>query len=265
LSAAVAENQGRRYFPGPSAYVLPIRLSVASPAFNEEKGIRSVIEEWDRYLAGRPEINAFEIVVCNDGSRDNTRAILDALASEHPEVHPIHFQENQGAAAALTAAIAATTMDWVLLTDSDGQFPIDNLERMLAEVRQRCAPAVIGIRRKKDRLFARFGSSISGSICNLLHGSSIHDFNSAFKLVWGPLLRALNLEAKGMNYSTEVTSRLLECGVPIAEVEIDHRPRASGASNMRLIRGAVHRFLFVGYIATRQLLLVLGVLRRPLS
>jgi len=238
---------------------------VAAPAFNEEKGIRSVVENWHRYLAGQPDIKAFEIVVCDDGSRDATGTILDALAGEHAQVRPIHFRENQGAAAALTAAIAATTMDWVLLTDSDGQFPIENLEPMLAEARRRCAPAVIGIRLKKDRLFARFGSSASGLVCNLLHRSSIRDFNSAFKLVWGPLLRALSLEAKGMNYSTEVTSRLLECRVPIAEVEIEHRPRASGTSNMRMIRGAAHRLLFVAYIAVRQLLLALGVLRRPLS
>ena len=151
-------------------------------------------------------------------------------------------------------------MDWVLLIDSDGQFPIENLERMLMEARHRCVPVVIGIRRKKDRFFARFGTSASGLMCNLVHGSSIHDFNSAFKLGWGPLLRAINLEAKGMNYSTEVTSRLLECRVPIAEVEIEHRPRTSGTSNMRMIRGAAHRILFVAYIAMRQLLLVLGVL-----
>jgi glycosyltransferase involved in cell wall biosynthesis len=238
---------------------------VAAPAFNEGEGIRSVVESWQRYLAGWRDIGAFEIVVCNDGSGDGTRVILDALANEYPEVHPIHSRENQGAAAALTAAIAETTMDWVLLTDSDGQFPVENLERMLTELRRRCVPVVIGIRRKKDRPFARFGTSASGWVCNLLHRSSISDFNSAFKLVWGPLLRGLNLEAKGMNYSTEVTSRLLECRVPIAEVEIEHRPRSSGVSNMRMIRGAAHRMLFVGYIAMRQLLLALGVLRRPLS
>jgi hypothetical protein len=91
----------------------------------------------------------------------------------------------------------------------------------------------------------------------------MRDFNSAFKLVWGPTLRGLGLEAKGMNYSTEVTSRLLECGIVPVEVAVAHRPRASGASHMRLFRGALHRLLFVGYIALRQLLLRLGILSRP--
>jgi dolichol-phosphate mannosyltransferase len=253
------------YLPGPSAYLAQIRLSLAAPAFNEGEGIRSVVEEWYRYLVESRDIEAFEIVVCNDGSGDDTGSILDALAGEHREVKPLHFPRNQGAAAALTAAIAATTLDWVLLIDSDGQFPIENLERMLAQVRRQQVPAAIGIRHKQDRLFARFGTSMSGLICNLLHGSSISDFNSAFKLVWGPLLRALHLEARGMNYSTEVTSRLLECGIPIAEVAIAHRPRTAGVSKMKMLRGAMHRLLFVVYIGMRQMLLRLGVVRRPLS
>jgi dolichol-phosphate mannosyltransferase len=204
-------------------------------------------------------------VICNDGSRDATGAILEALASEHSEVRPIQFPRNQGAAAALAAAIAATTLNWVLLIDSDGQFPIENLENMLVAMRRLHVPAIIGIRQKKAHFFARFGTSASGLVCNLVHGSSIRDFNSAFKLVWGPFLRMLTFEAKGLNYSTEVTSRLLECGVPIAEVEIEHRSRTSGTSSMRMLRGATHRFLFVAYIGMRQLLLKVGVLRRPLS
>jgi hypothetical protein len=47
------------------------------------------------------------------------------------------------------------------------------------------------------------------------------------------------------------------------EVRIEHRPRTAGASHMKLLRGAVHRFLFVCYIALRQLLLGLGIISRP--
>ena len=153
----------------------------------------------------------------------------------------------------------------MLLIDADGQFPITNLAAMLAAVRAQRVPAAIGIRQKKDRRFARFGTASSALVCNLVHRSAIRDFNSAFKLVWGPLLRALDFEARGMNYSTEVTSRLLEAGVPITQLAIEHRPRAAGASNMKLFRGAVDRLLFVTYIALRQALLGTGVLRRPLS
>jgi hypothetical protein len=151
----------------------------------------------------------------------------------------------------------------VLLMDSDGQFPVQALPEMLAALHRSGSRAAIGIRQKKDVPFARFGSWASGCICNLVHGTRLADFNSAFKLVWGPTLRTLGLEAKGMNYSTEVTSRLLERGIVPVEVTIEHRPRVTGVSSMKLVRGALHRFLFVTYIAIRQLLLKLGILMRP--
>lgn len=241
----------------------PTRLSLAAPAYNEAEGIEAVIMDWHAYLSSRPDVASFEIVVCNDGSADRTGDILDRLTLHFPQLKPVHFAQNQGAAAALTAAIAATTGDWVLLIDADGQFPITGFSLLLDALRVTDCRAAIGIRQKKDVAFARFGTWASGVLCNLVHGTDLKDFNSAFKLVWGPSLRRLRLEAKGLNYSTEVTSRLLEAGIVPVEVAIEHRPRQTGVSSMKLVRGATHRFLFVLYIALRQLLLLLGVLARP--
>ena len=160
----------------------PIRLSVAAPAYNEAEGIAAVVADWHGFLAAQG-LADFEIVICNDGSKDETGVILDRLALVYPRLRPLHFSANQGAAAALNAAIAATKGDWVLLLDSDGQFPIQNLPDMLAALRQTGGSAAIGIRQKKDVAFARFGSWASGVLCNLAHGSRLADFNSAFKLV----------------------------------------------------------------------------------
>ena len=239
----------------------PIKLSVAAPAYNEAEGIVAVVADWHDFLATQG-LADFEIVICNDGSKDDTGAILDRLALSYPRLRPLHFNANQGAAAALNAAIAATRGDWVLLLDSDGQFPIQNLPDMLAALRQSGGLAAIGIRKKKDVAFARFGSWASGVLCNWAHGSHLRDFNSAFKLVSGPILRGLGLEAKGMNYSTEVTSRLLECGIVPVEVTIEHRPRTTGTSSMKLVRGARDRVLFVLYIVLRQALLRRRILTR---
>lgn len=240
----------------------PIRLSIAAPAYNEAEGIAAVVAEWHDFLSSQ-DLAEFEIVICNDGSKDDTGVLLDRLALTCPRLMPLHFAANQGAAAALNAAIAATTGDWVLLLDSDGQFPIQNLPRTLEALRRTGGLAAIGVRQKKDVAFARFGSWASGVLCNMAHGSRLQDFNSAFKLVSGPVLRGLGLEAKGMNYSTEVTSRLLERGIVPVEVAIEHRPRSTGASSMKLLRGARDRFLFVIYVLLRQALLGLGIITRP--
>ena len=100
---------------------------------------------------------------------------------------------------ALTTAIAATQYDWVFLLDSDGQFPVENFERFGAALAKTSSHAMIGVRPiKKNSLFARFGSFVSGWICNVMHGTHYRDFNSALKLIRGPLVRSLYLEAKGI-------------------------------------------------------------------
>lgn len=241
----------------------PICLSIAVPAYNEAAGIETVIHHWHAYLSRQPELAEFEIVICNDGSTDNTGALLDEMAKHYPNLKLIHFKTNQGAAAALAAAISHTHFEWVLLTDADDQFPIENLSTILKSIPLSGAMGVLGVRNKKDHWFARFGSKASGLICNIAHGSHLKDFNSAFKLVSGGTLRAITLEAKGMNYSTEITSRLLERGIPIVEVEIVHQARQQGKSHLRWFRDSCHRFLFVGYLSLRQLLLKLNILRLP--
>lgn len=241
----------------------PIRLSVAAPAYNEAEGLRELIQHWHTFLSEHIQIATFEIIICNDGSQDDTGPILDALAVQYPEVKPLHFTKNRGAAAALSEAISHTQFEWVLLTDTDSQFPIENLQRMLPHMQLPGMLAVMGIRNKKDRWFARFGSKISGLVCNIVHGSFLKDFNSAFKVISGSVLRTLTLEAKGMNYSTEITSRLLESKITVTEVDIIHLPRSQGKSNFRCLQDSLHRFLFVCYIALRQLLLKMNILKRP--
>jgi len=240
-------------------------LSIAAPAYDEEEGITAVLNGWLEHLRQSCQIERFEIVVCNDGSRDTTGALLDAKAQQAPEVRPFHLERNRGAAVALTTAIGHTRGDWVLLIDSDGQFPIANLERLVSALESNNGLAAIGVRTvKKDGLFARFGSWASGALCNWFHGSAYRDFNSALKLVHGPLLRSLHLEARGLNYSTEITSKLLERGVRLMEAEIVHLPRQRGKSSLKTLRGAFDRLLFVGYIGFRQLLFRLRILQRPL-
>jgi glycosyltransferase involved in cell wall biosynthesis len=240
-----------------------VEIAVAAPAYNEAAGLERVVGHWLEYLRGHKEVARFEIVVCNDGSRDGTGYFLDRAAAAAAEIRPVHHERNEGAAAALATAIGRTTADWVLLLDADGQFPIENLDRVVSLLDQAGARAFIGVRsRKRGSAFERFGMWASGLLANLFHGTRLRDFNCAFKVVHGPLLRSLVLEAKGLNYSTEITSRLVECGVTLHEVEIEHAARGWGRSSATSWRSVVHRALFVLYLGVRQLLLRWGVLRR---
>jgi len=239
-------------------------LSIAAPAYNEAECISEVIELWYGYLKDDQSLSAFEIVICNDGSVDDTSEILIRLSTRYPEVRVVEHKRNKGAAAALTTAIHNTSYDWVLLLDTDGQFPIDNLAYFRKAMEVSASLSYIGCRsNKQDTLFARFGSWSSGFVCNLFLRTRYSDFNSACKLVDGKLLRWLRLESKGLNYSTEITAKLVETGFAPTEVNICHEKRVKGKSSRTLIRDAFQRFMFVCYIIVRQFMFLFCVLQRP--
>jgi dolichol-phosphate mannosyltransferase len=238
-------------------------ISIAAPAYNEGEGMSLLVENWVQFLQARFRPEDFEIVVCDDGSKDNTWEILSQLAQAYPSVKPCRHSTNQGAGAAVATAISRTTKSWVLLLDADGQYPIDNLDLFLRGMERTSVSAYIGFRvAKADSTFARFGSWISGKCGNWFHGTRYRDFNCALKLVDGTLLRDLDLESKGLNYSTEISSKILERGVAMKEIAILHRPREKGRSSRSLLRGSLHRFLFVSYIGWRQFLFKAGLLQR---
>lgn len=240
-------------------------VSIAAPAYNEAAGIGSVVEGWVEYLRTRP-LQAWEIVVCNDGSHDDTGALLAALAAKHPEVRVVTHARNQGGGAAMRSAIAATRYRWVMMLDADGQFPLDNLERFERVLRNREARALLGAREHKhDDRFARFGSRASTRVLNLVHGTRFSDFTSACQLVEGDLLRSLPLEARGLNYSLEVVARLVERGVVPVQVSIRHLPRSAGRSSRTLVKSSLERAGFVLYLGVRRALVARRVLSDPAS
>jgi glycosyltransferase involved in cell wall biosynthesis len=241
-----------------------VTVSVAAPAFNEAENIAAAVAEWKGYLERHPAVASWEIIICNDGSTDSTGAILAALQDDCPQLAVVDFGTNRGAGAAIAAAIARTRLDWVVLLDSDGQFPIANLDRFLEGVLAGEGLAFSGARIKKaDGLLYRWGSATSGMVSNILHGTRYRDFNSIFKVVHGSLFRDLLLEAGGMNCSTEITARVAEHGHTWTELPIEHRERGGGSRGWRFWSGARDRALFVGYMGLRRWLLRRGVLRAP--
>src|SRR5213592_2964576 len=82
-------------------------VAIAAPAFNEAAGIEGFVRSWQGALKAR-SLELAEIVVCNDGSRDGTGALLDALARECPALRPVHHVTNRGAGRAMATAIAHT-------------------------------------------------------------------------------------------------------------------------------------------------------------
>jgi len=249
--------------PRTSTERLPVGLSIVAPAYNEAIQIGQVIKDWAQFLDSCEWVNDWEIVICNDGSNDDTAQVLTDTGRSVPRLRIVEHDVNRGAGAAIATGLRASTKQWVLVTDSDGQFPPVNLDRcrpLLADGAQ----AISGCRViKQDTWFRRLGSRMSGMACNHYHDTSYRDFNSIFKLIPGEIARSMQLESRGLSCSTEIMSNLIQRGITWTEVEIDHLPREKGRSSWRFIDGARDRFLFIRYLATKIKLIKLGILRSP--
>src|SRR6476661_10189248 len=109
------------------------RLSYFFPAHNEEANLEALVTEALETLPTLSEV--FEIIAVDDGSRDGTPAIADALAAAHPDVvRVVHHPTNLGYGAALRSGFGAARYDLVAFTDGDRQFKVADLGRLTSRI-----------------------------------------------------------------------------------------------------------------------------------
>lgn len=109
-------------------------LSVVIPCFNEEDGIDRLADVLTETLAAvAPE---FEVILVDDGSRDDTLDRLRALASRDTRFRYLSFSRNFGKEAAMLAGIGEAAGDAVAILDADLQHPPELLGRMLPMLEQ---------------------------------------------------------------------------------------------------------------------------------
>ena len=131
--------------------VIPPVISVVVPVHNEEANIGALMDEIVTAVA---KMGAFEIVVVNDGSTDNTPAELASAGEKVPELMVVNHDGNFGQSAALLSGVRAASADWIATLDGDGQndpADIPGLWRRLQQSGPGKFPKMIAGHRRKDR------------------------------------------------------------------------------------------------------------------
>ena len=200
-------------------------LTVVLPCLDEEANVARAVAE--ALAAGARCAWAVEVIVVDDGSRDATRRTADLLASLDTRVRVVAHAENRGYGAALRSGIEASRMAWVLLTDADLQFDLEELDTMLVPARENEMIAGYRIARQ-DPPHRRIAAWAWNRLMRRTFAVPIRDVDCAFKLIRGQPLRDLQLRSEGAMISTELCSRAVREGWRIAEVGVRHRPRQAG-------------------------------------
>jgi glycosyltransferase involved in cell wall biosynthesis len=214
--------------PAPAAVTPRLAgLSIVLPCYDEADNVAAAVADAQR--AAERWADDHEVIVVDDGSRDGTRAIAEALAAADGRVRVVAHDVNRGYGAALRTGFAASTAPWVLLTDGDRQFDLDELGAMVPFSEDH--DIVAGFRMDRaDPPHRRLAAHAWNRLVRRSFGIDVRDVDCAFKLMRGDALRALPLESDGAMISTELCVRARLAGWRVTEVGVHHLPRQAGAS-----------------------------------
>src|SRR5215475_4260094 len=201
-------------------------LSIVLPAYNEEPNIERVVRQVIAYV--EPKGIDFEILPVNDGSRDRTGEILTRLAQEAPRVRPQQHAQDRGYGAALRTGFDAASKRYVFYMDGDGQFDINDLDKLLPLASEDVI--VTGYRiERRDPFMRRLNARLFGGwLVRVMLNVYVRDLNCAFKLIPKKVFRTIALESTGALINAELYGRAIRAGFGIREVGVHHYPREAG-------------------------------------
>ncbi|NUN13185.1 MAG: glycosyltransferase family 2 protein [Myxococcales bacterium] len=110
------------------------RLSIIIPAYDEARRITPTLERITAYLS--PLLDDYEVIVIDDGSKDETAQIVAGFCANHPHVHLRQNVRNRGKGYSVRHGMLWATGNWLLFSDADLSTPIEELERFASYINE---------------------------------------------------------------------------------------------------------------------------------
>jgi dolichol-phosphate mannosyltransferase len=212
---------------------MTVQLSVVVPVCNEAENVEPLAREIDAALAAR----GYEMIFVDDGSTDDTAAILRRLKAELPALRVLRHSFRSGQSAAVASGVRAARAAWVATLDGDGQNDPADIPKLLAE---RDSPANSGVQlimgnrkaSRKDTAFRKLQSNIANGVRSSLLGDGTPDTGCGIKL----FSREMFLELPRFDHMHRFLPALFQRhGSRVISVPVSHRPRLRGSSKYGML------------------------------
>jgi len=204
-------------------------FSVIIPAYNEENAIREVVNRVKLIPLEK------EIIVVDDGSSDRTYEVARGI----PGIKLLRHEVNKGKAAALNTGYEAAKGDIFVNIDADCTYPPEIIPQLIAPIENGEADMILASRFigkiKAMKTLNRLGNVFFSWLVTLLTGKKITDASTGMRAFSKELWDAINVEAKGLEWEVEMTTRAIRKGFRVLEVPIIYSDRV-GASKLKPIK-----------------------------
>ena len=212
-------------------------MTIFFPMWNEEETIEraaaAAFEAGDA-LVQQGEVAEYEVLIVDDASTDDTGAMADKIAGEHPNVRVVHHESNRKLGGSLKTGFANARGEVVLYTDAD--LPFDMAESAKALRLMRIYQADIVSAYRLDRTGEGFQRLVYSYAYNHLiqaaFGLRLRDMNFAFKLVRRRVFDHIELQSEGSFIDVELLARAHRLGYQIVQFGVDYFPRTRGISTL---------------------------------
>lgn len=225
-------------------------VSIIIPAYNEEKGIGPVLVRLLAVMDGSGL--AYEVLVVNDGSRDDTAGVTGRVAAEHERLTLLQHRHNRGYGAALKTGIRHAQYDLICITDADGTYPNERIPELVTQLAGQEYDMVVGARTGENvaiPLVRRPAKWAIGRLANYVAGEKIPDLNSGLRVFRREIaLRMFGLLPNAFSFTTTITLAMLTNNYLVNYVPIDYFARV-GQSKIRPVQDTLNFVQLVWRIA----------------
>jgi glycosyltransferase involved in cell wall biosynthesis len=216
-----------------------LSISVVLPAHNEGKNLPAILPEAIQTLS-QLDLD-YEVIVVDDGSDDDTKKVGEEFSSQNSRVRLISHQRNLGYGAALTTGFRASRKDLVFFMDSDRQFSIQDITKLLPFVGDFDIVAGYRIKRQDPWYRVMIGRTYNLLVITLF-GVRLKDIDCAFKIYHREVLDKIKFETIGALVNTEIMLKAQLMGKSVKEVGVNHYPRLEGKQSGARVEVIVKAF-----------------------
>jgi len=209
-------------------------VSFIIPVYNEELNISRVLRNLHRVLEANHDWQ-WEVILIEDGSTDNTRAVIGEEIKKYPNTHLILHDKNLGYPPSLKDGIEKAQGKFLMYVGADEEFDSSEIPNFVNPLLAGEADVILGVRWQRNayKLFRFFLSVIYIFLLNYLFKLRVNDYN--WSQAWRrELFEKIEINSKSLFVLPEIIIKAYDLNYRIREIPSNHQGRQAGKSSVNI-------------------------------